>query len=566
VPAAPEPTGAYPAAPAVTTTDPGIVLTQAPSADRALTAGTETSTGIAFGGQAPAGDNKPKDTPWSRVPYLSPQPRPGWFLLPPSGCGYYTLLDCVKGNPQEKAPPYPYRVLFYDNDFRYLDREGGEPVDCFDRLKRMHFGDGGCPGDECGRPNGFMLSIGGEERLQFKNEIGGVNGRLNGLDNNYQLLRSRVYGDLWYSDLVRVYVEYDDAQSYNQDLPPLPTDVGHSQLLDAFVDVKLGSIDCNPIYGRVGRQELLYGSQRLISPLDWANTRRTFDGAKIFYRSEDFDLDGFWTRPVLNFPGRFDSSEFNRQFAGMWGTYRPAEGQAIDLYYLYLDSDLPVTFGASGGGRLGYETNTVGARYSGDRNNFLWDFEGGYQFGKYSNRVIDAGFTSTGVGYAFMKLPMQPQFWAYYDYASGTPNRTAADTQFSTFNQQFPFGHTYLGILDEVGRENIHDLNFQAAFYPTKWITTIVQYHVFRLDQAKDALYGVAPGYVTNRFDPTGKAGTDVGDELDVTANFQLDRHSAVMIGYAKFFSGDFIRETGATPAARSTNPEFFYLQYTFRW
>ena len=78
-----------------------------------------------------------------------------------------------------------------------------------------------------------------------------------------------------------VYVEYIDAQSYNQNLPPLATDVNHSDILNAFADIKLGELDDHPIYARIGRQELLYGSQRLISPLDWANTRRNFNGAAI---------------------------------------------------------------------------------------------------------------------------------------------------------------------------------------------------------------------------------------------------------------------------------------------
>jgi hypothetical protein len=554
-----------PTPPAAVNALPDTILVQGPGADREATAGTSTSTGIAFGGSTPQGEKKPADTPWSRVPVLSPQPRLGLFLLPPSGSGYYTLWDYIQDKPSDKAPPYPYRLVFYDNDFRYLDREGGEPVDFFDLMKRIHFGDRGCPWDENGRPNGFMFSLGGEERIQIKNEIGGANARFDGLDNNYQLLRTRVYGDLWYSDWIRVYVEYLDAQSFNEDRPPLPTDVDRSDLLNAFVDLKLASIDNNPIYGRVGRQELLYGSQRLISPLDWANTRRTFEGAKIFYRSPDFDLDGFWVRPVLNFPGRFDSADHNRQFAGMFAEYRPVEGQAIDAYYLYLDSDLPVVFGKSPGGRLGYDVNTIGGRWSGDKHNFTWDFEGGYQFGDFSNRIVNAGFTSTGAGYAFREIPWQPQFWAYYDYASGSPVRDST-AEFATFNQLFPFGHYYLGALDMIGRQNIHDLNFQGTFYPTKWITGLVQYHIFRLDQAKDALYSKAPGYVVERFDPSGKAGTDVGDELDCTVNFQIDRHDSILIGYSKFFSGDFIRLTGLTPAARSANPEFFYVQYSFRW
>src|SRR5262249_5183454 len=152
----------------------------------------------------------------------------------------------------------------------------------------------------------------------------------------------------------------------------------------------------------------------------------------------------------------------------------------------------------------------------------------------------NAGFTSTGMGYAFRDMPWQPQFWVCYDYASGSPVRDST-AEFATFNQLFPFGHYYFGYIDAVGRENIHDLNFQAAFYPSNWITGLVQYHIFRLDQARDALYGPAPGYPTERFDPTGQAGTDVGQEIDVTANFQLDRHNSILIGYSKFFSGDFI-------------------------
>jgi hypothetical protein len=534
-----------------------ILLVQTSPADRAVQAGEETSTGIAFSGMAEAAAKGEKATPWSKVPDLDPSPRPGFFLMPPSGSGYYTALDCLKGNCLDAAPAYPYRVVFFDNDFRYLDKIGGQPVDLFDEIKRMHFCDDGTCAD---RPQGWMLSIGGEERYRLMNE---VSSRLTNVDNRYDLVRSRIYGDLWYSDLFRVYVEYIDAQSFNQDLPPLAIDQNHSDLLNAFVDIKLGELDEHPVYGRIGRQEMLYGSQRLMSPLDWANTQRTFEGAKIFWHSDKLDVDGFWVRPEVTWTGRFDSPDANRQVAGLWSTYRPAQGQAIDLYYMYLDFDLKVPFGAAPGGRGGYDLNNFGGRYSGDRNNFLWDFEGSYQFGAWTNRNLSSGFATGGLGYFFKDWPMQPQFWVYYDYASGSPNRLGTGT-FSTNNQFFPFGHYYFGYLDLVGRENIHDLNFQAACYPTKWITGLVQYHIFRLDQARDALYGpssAGSGYQTERFDPTGRAGTNVGQELDLLSNFQLDRHNSVQVGFSKFFSGDFIKQTGP-----NVNPELFYVQYYFRW
>jgi hypothetical protein len=502
---------------------------------------------------------KGPESPWVKVPDLSPTPRPGWFLLPPNGPGYYTALDMLQGKCLDKAPAYPYRVLFYENDFRYLDKPDGKPVDCLDNLKRIHLG------ALCGSCNdNWLLSIGGEERVQIKNEI---DSRLTARDNDYQLLRSRIYGDLWYRDVFRVFVEFYDARSYNEDLPPQPIDVNKADLLNAFVDVKVGEVDGHPVYVRVGRQEMLYGSQRLVSPLDWANTRRTFEGAKIFYRSEKFDIDAFYTYPNNVSPSHYDAPNWNEKFAGVFATYRPTKGQSIDAYYFYLDYDLKEPIGLTNGGRYGRDENTFGARYSGDHKrdecspgSVLWDFEGAYQFGDYTNRALQSGMATGGLGYAFNKLPMQPQFWAYYDWASGSPNLTGTGT-FSTFDQLFPFGHYYFGYLDLVGRANIKDLNFQFSAYPAKWITFLTQYHIFRLAQAGDALYSPAPNFVIERRDPTGRAGTNVGQELDFLLNFQLDRHNSLLLGFSKLFSGDFIKQTGP-----NVNPELYYLQYTLRW
>src|SRR5262249_33246990 len=142
---------------------------------------------------------------------------------------------------------------FYDNDFRYLDDPNNTQHDWVDPIKRIHLGDN------------WLLSLGGEERLRYMYEI---NSRLTGRFNHYLLERTRLYGDLWYRDWFRLYVEFLDAQSFGQDLAPLNIDIDRTDLLDAFVELKLGELNGQPIYTRVGRQEMYYGSQRLISPLD----------------------------------------------------------------------------------------------------------------------------------------------------------------------------------------------------------------------------------------------------------------------------------------------------------
>jgi hypothetical protein len=495
--------------------------------------------------KAPAND--PPKSPWSKVPPVTPIPRMGNFQILPTGPGYYSLLDYLEGNYREKPPKYPWPPFsidpgsFFNNDFRYLDDPKNTQHDYLDPIKRIHFGDN------------WLLSIGGEERVRAMNE---VDSRLSGRDNNYQLLRTRVYTDLWYKDRFRVYAEFLDAQSYNQHLTPLVIDVDHSDMLNLFGELKLFEIDENPVYFRAGRQELLYGSQRLISPLDWANTRRTFQGYKLYYHTEKLDVDAFWVQPVIPSPHQFDSPDDAQQFTGSWVTYRPQKGQTVDLYYLYLDNTRPVATGFRNA-RGGYNVSTFGSRYAGDYHHALWDFEGMYQFGDWANQETSAGAFTTGLGYNFADVRLNPTFWIYYDWASGDHNPGL--NRHGTFNQLFPFGHYYFGFIDVVGRQNIEDLNLHAYIWPTKWISTGFQYHMFRLESAKDALYNAAGAPI--RRDPTGRAGTDVGDEIDYITNFHLSMHQDILVGYSKLYSGAFIRRTGPPGS-----PEYFYIQYSYRW
>src|SRR5262249_14816356 len=140
-----------------------------------------------------------------------------------------------------------------------------------------------------------------------------------------------------------------------------------------------------PVYIRGGRQELLYGSERLISPLDWANTRRTFQGVKGFWHSEKLDVDAFWVQPVVDNTDLYHYGVDTKQnFEGLWATCRPKKGQAVDLYYLDLGNNNRIARGQYGDLR-GYNVSTFGARYVGDHQNFLWDGEGMYQFGSWAN-------------------------------------------------------------------------------------------------------------------------------------------------------------------------------------
>jgi hypothetical protein len=493
----------------------------------------------------------PKPSWWKRVPVVRPMPPVGNFQVPPTGCGYYSALDLLLGR-QTERPKFPYSATspmfnsFYDANFLYLDDPNNTQFDYLDFLHQIHFGD-------------FVFNTGGEYRNRYMQED---NSRLTGVTNDYDLQRVRVYGDLWYRDWFRVYVEFLTAQTFGQTLAPLAIDYDPYDFENLFVDLKIPGTGDHPAYLRVGRQEMLLGSQRLISPLDWANTRRTFEGARAFRQGDNIDVDLFWVRPDIRTVASNGVAfrDDNQDFAGAWVTWRPQKGQYLDLYYLFAaNRNVSVMSGLV---RAPYEVNTFGARYTGSNKQFLWDFEDAVQCGQQVQSIF-ASATTAGIGWNFKKLPMDPTFWVYYDYASGTPVPGNGTADFTTFNQLFPFGHYYFGALDLVGRQNIHDANAHLFLYPAKFITIWLQYHHFELDSPADGLYA-ASGTVLRR-SAAGTAGQTVGDEFDFLVNFHLGHHSDLLAGYSLMAPGNFIVNTAPTPAA-AVMPSLAYLQYSYRW
>jgi hypothetical protein len=498
---------------------------------------------------------------WSVNPRPSPLSKVGFFPILPTGPGYYSLLDVILGNYRENPPRfgYPRHAVdaqpFFDADFRYVDKSDSNP-DFLERLHRIHIGDN------------FLVATGGEFRLRYFNE---VNSRLSGKDNNYELYRLRVFGDVWYQDRLRLYVEFIDAQDvgYNRSIAPLLIDRDFGDLLNAFVDVKLFTeADGTGWYLRGGRQELALGSQRMVSSLDWANTKRTFDGVRLLRHGEDLDFDLWWARPVIPNPTQFDHNDAEQTFVGAWTQYRPNKLQAIDLYYMYLDNSNVYNLVTKTPAPVGafpvapYTVSTLGYRYSGStqfNKNILFDSENAIQFGHtgFAHAGLVAGASTTGLGYNFSEAPMNPTVWAYFDYASGSADLKSG--QLSTFNQLYPFGHYYFGNIDYIGRQNILDWNFHGYLYPTNWITLNAQLHVLSLASAHDALYN-ASGQI-QRYDPTGKAGRSVGEELTFVSNFHLTKRQDIFVAYSHLIEGRFLQQTGPGRSA-----ETFWLMYNVRW
>src|SRR5262249_53781300 len=104
--------------------------------------------------------------------------------------------------------------------------------------------------------------------------------------------------------------------------------------LAAFLDVCTGG-ERKWIALRTGRQELNYGSGRLVSVREGPNVRQSFTGFKILSQTGDWHIDAFAVRPDVDNFGFFDNVPDHR--TAFWGTYstRPLRRNiSADLYYL----------------------------------------------------------------------------------------------------------------------------------------------------------------------------------------------------------------------------------------
>jgi hypothetical protein len=274
-----------------------------------------------------------------------------------------------------------HKPVFYDNDFSYLCDDSYNDFQLGDNLKKRCL------------PGGGNYDIGGQYRARahFEQNIRGLG--LTGVDDQFLLHRTRVYGDFRFTPNIRLYAEMLDAESSFEDFPSRSIEVNRGDMLNLFFDARLLN-GCNgSLTARVGRQELLFGAQRAVSPLDWANTRRTFDGARLMWKEKDLAIDGFWSQPVTVDDHSFDAPDRDQEFMGVYSSYGGRKDQTVDAYFLrYLN----------GRGANDFEFNTIGARWQGSQCDFLWDFEAAFQFGDNtdgSNHV--AGMTTLGLGRKF---------------------------------------------------------------------------------------------------------------------------------------------------------------------
>src|SRR4051812_2636922 len=121
-------------------------------------------------------------------------------------------------------------------------------------------------------------------------------------------------------------VESDERFAYanNPAVPGTAAYKGHGPESDSIdlhqAYVTIGNHKEFPLSLKVGRQEFIYGEERLIGAFGWNNIGRVFDAAKARWQNSVFAADFFTSRVVIPEDGRFNVSNDYDTFSGIYAT------------------------------------------------------------------------------------------------------------------------------------------------------------------------------------------------------------------------------------------------------
>ena len=326
-----------------------------------------------------------------------------------------------------------------------------------------------------------------------------------------------------------------------------------------------GYIELFPAYQRgfgmtVGRLMMLsYGEGRLIGISQWSNTSRTYDHARLYWRSPRAQVELLLVSQV-----KVRIGEFNRPVLGdrVWGTYNVFPDiyghQLLEAYVLRHDQNRPGGFtgGSTSAGTDKLGVNTFGFRLTGPvAYGAKYSLEAAFQNGKVGPADLSADAWSASLSHRWTVARRALDVAAEYKYASGTAN-PADPTRSGTFDQLYAANHDKFGRQDLFGWRNLHNARSLTTLGLTKNLAINFMYDNYWLANRKDAIYNGSGKLIVRS--PTGAPDRHVGQETDVFGTYKLG-HFTFGAGYGHFFSGQFIEK--ATPGV---GPTYLYVFHTY--
>ena len=351
----------------------------------------------------------------------------------------------------------------------------------------------------------------------------------------YILQRYMLHADVHTGEHLRGFVQLKSGLENGRTGGPRPTDEDRLDLHQAFAEGKVGVGDLGSLSLRAGRQEVAFGSSRLVSVRESPNVRRSFDGLRATLAIKDWRLDGFGFASAKTKVGGFDDGTEDGE--RLWGAYAagPVRGDALglDLYFLGLRRD----DARYDQGTDDERRSSIGTRIWGEPGAWDYNFELVHQWGSFGPDDIAAWTVASDTGYTLNGVPMRPRLGLRADVTSG--DHHPSDSRLQTFNPLFPRG-AYFGEASLIGPQNHMDLHPMLELHVLENVQVTLDWDFFWRESRHDAIYRVSgaplvPGAASDaRY---------VGSQGSVEVSWQPERHLELVAAYERFFAGPFLRD-----------------------
>jgi hypothetical protein len=384
------------------------------------------------------------------------------------------------------------------------------------------------------------ITLGGQLRWRAESRNGFDFGSGTGVPSNHFVeQRARLHADVDFSELLRAFVQIQDTRLWGEETNTVDDSADGVDFHQAFLDLKslIGAKDTL----RIGRQEILYGAQRLVAAGEWINQARTYDGMRWMGELGPTHTEVFATQlaTARDNAGNVSGSEFG----GVYATLHPIESakkDALDLYVLYLhDAER----------YQGQERGTVGGRYEIlTQAGLYFETEGALQFGNATTGTAGAPERSLDIpfgdvfayvvraGYRLEEADWKPGITFEWNHASG--DEDPDDGQNQRFNSLFALAHAHNGMIDLTYWENTRNAAVRLNASPSDELDLFLDSWWFWVDEDADAVRGP-------NFNIPGLAGSAnfVGTEIDALARWRPTAGLTLEGGYALLFPGEHVKD-----------------------
>ena len=320
---------------------------------------------------------------------------------------------------------------------------------------------------------------------------------------------------------------------------------------------QVGSSETGWIDALAGREVLRFGDERVIGPSEWSNVGRTFNVARVDLHHPGYKVSVFASSVVPEDNSDLHSAIPGNNLYGVYGSLQNIVPKAdFEPYVLWRvapsSSELPETLNR---GHL--NEVTIGLHWKGDLPaDFDYDTEFDGQKGSLGASSIAAWAGYASGGKTFRKVAATPRVFLEGNYASGTKNPNGHE--WNTFDQIYPSNHDKLGFADQVGRRNVVQFRTGVEEEPTKKWKLKQQFESYWLATSNDNYYA-SSGAIAVAAHPG--ASRHIGNELDVVAEYQLNRGLNFGFGYGQMFAGQFLK---TTTAGHDYGYPYAYFEYNF--